>query len=625
MHSAAAPKTTVIINGVVNPLARVLTVDQMAGGRRLDSATFEYMLPGTQKAKSEFQDLDFSSFTQGEVSILVQPPGAAAFPVHWGKISGYSIRHDSSGEFVVLNSRQELHHFGDPIQNIPIWLRSGGILRVQKPLIFNEEIDGQIFANKCSKLHAGFMPHFIDPDSVRTLNAMSYQRAFAQLWNLQEAVDFLCSWLNPFQTYIRNPILAELAKLPTDNKLIRNHEIKYGLHLPLALDAILEPYGFGWYVRLVGTERRIQFFRRGAGFVRTFEMQKPGEQIDLTKTNVEAVNIGLDVTSRAYNSVRVIGDFEHYESTFELMPAWEAALDASTDDDLAKDAESWKTNPKLSRVWRDWVLNEAGDYQRSGYPRAKDLNSIFGKDNWYPNRRKFLPCITLGDDGAPIGQTGGIMVEWYDGTDSTWKPLDEIGPEARHVRILERECGIRFDGAVPPYELMSQGIVFGSSQGLASGARIRVTATIVSDKRVSRARAEPASLIADEKELVLEVPSRFKHREVLSTSNNYSGVKAKTFKTTEVNDFTLAGILVDELLENWNQSSIDGNVTLTSHLFDVQQALGDPLGGIFGRNIKFGTNVAGTKFPTVVGISLNFQDQKTTVTLDTWQKEISSY
>lgn len=626
-HSKPAPQTIVRIGGAIARSARVLTVDLSTGGRRLDSATFELLTPGQQKPGSELENLDFSTFAQAEVSISVKPPSGAEFPVHWGKVSGYTIRHDSGGEVFVVNSRQENHHFGNPLKNIPI-LKAGGavVLPVQKPLVFNDEIDGQIFPNRSTKNDIAGRFTFVDPESLRTDNAAAYQGKTAKLWTLNEAASFLCRWLNFGEPYIKNPDAASLAVLPTDNKLLRNHPIKYGQHLPGCLEELLDPYGFSWYVELVGTERHIKFFRRGVGFLRTFAMQRPGEQIDMNKTNVESVNIGFDVTSRAFNAVEIQGDYKHYESTFELMPAWEADLDASTDDELSKDSEDWATNPKLARVWRDWVLNEAGDYDHAMY-RVYPLHEVFGAGNnlVYNNRRKFLPCISLGDDGSPVGQTGGIIVEWWDAAavPPQWRPLDEIESVEKHVEILDRECGIRFTGLVPPAQLRGQGLVGNYTQEV-RGARVRVTATIISDERITKTLAAPASLIADKKELVLELPSRFKFRKIHKDSINYDAVNFSTLKSTEVNDSAAMGTLAEELLENWNQASIDGNVTLTGPFFDIQQALGDPLGGIFGRNVKFGTNVGGTKFPTIIGLRFDFMQQTTTVTLDTWQREIGS-
>ena len=615
-HQKQAPKTFVRFNGVLTPAAHPLSADLFTGGRRLDNATIEILAVGKQKAGSEFHNLDFKNFKQSEVEISTKIPGRPEVVIHWGKVAGYSMRHDDKGEVFHIVSRQEQHHFGDPLKSIPVWSH-GTVVTTHKPLVFNEEIDGKIFYNRSPHILGG-QSVFVDPESIRSALSQSYENTVdAEPWNIQTAAHFLCNWLNPNETYIKNPSFANLGILPPDLRLLRNHKIKYGLFLPLALDELLEPYGYSWFVFLSRGKRQIKVFKRGVGTVRTLLMQAPGSSVDMDKTNVEGVNLGFDVTSRAFNAVTVMGDYEAYEVTVELMPAWEAALDATDPADLQRDAEAWETDRSLSRVWRDWVLNEAGDYERYDFPRAFNLNSIFGKDAWYPHRRKFHPCITLGPDGAPIGQTGGIVVEWWNWEENAWLPLDVIGAESRHVRILERECGIRFDGAVIPWELYDQGADHHASQW----TRVRVTATIIADRRAVVSKAADSSLIADLKEFVLDAPSRFKLRTVHYTSQYAAQVFAGTLKSTEVDDTGAMGALASELLDNWNQASIDGNVTLTGPGFNIQQTLGDPLGGVSGRNVRFSTNAAGSKFPTVVGLRLDFPQQTTTVTLDTYQRE----
>ncbi len=620
-----APETIVRVNGSVVADARVLMVDLSTGGRRLDNAVIEFFVPGTQRRTSQFANFNFATFTQAEVEIITRNASGKDVVVHWGKSAGYSIKQSGNEEVVQIISRQEHHYFGEPLKIIPVSEKGGGARFVHKPCVFNEEIDGQIFNNRSRKIVAGTFV-FVDPESVRTSESESLHGGPPEPWDLQVACNFLCQLLNPFETYIQNPDLANLAVLSGDPKLLRAHPISNGLYLPQALDELLEPYGFSWFVKLVKPGSRIiTVFRRGGGTVRTALLQPTGDTVDLDKSNVENVNLGFDVTSRAFNSVELQGDYGYYEITAELMPAWEEGYDTAEDEDVLMDSEAWDDDPKLMRVWRDWVLNEAGDYKRTGYPRNFDFDSIFGKGQWYLNRRKFEPTITKGADGAPIGQSGGITVEWWDasgGTSNTgeWLPIENLNNVGGHVHKLERECGIRFSGSEPPAEIRGQGV---DSDGKPV-AKIRVTATVVCDKRLILAREAADSLLSDRRELVLDVKSKFKFRKVHNSSIYAVRVLAGELKSTEIEHTAAMSIMADELLENWNQASIDGNLVLAGAGFDAQQVLGEPLGGVSGRNVLLATNRAETKFPTVIGIRIDFERQQTSVTLDTWQREVSS-
>jgi hypothetical protein len=161
----------------------------------------------------------------------------------------------------------------------------------------------------------------------------------------------------------------------------------------------------------------------------------------MLESNAEALDLTADVSSRCVNQFRVLGDHEQVEATFELVPAWPKDQDESDIEDLMASSDKWLQSNSTSRTWRDWVLNEAGDYngERDGIDKTYDLAPIIGPCT--AKRRHFEPTITTDTDGLPFGSCGGMTVEWWDkegGDDGTgaWRPLSDISAEARTVKIL---------------------------------------------------------------------------------------------------------------------------------------------------------------------------------------------
>jgi hypothetical protein len=299
-------------------------------------------------------------------------------------------------------------------------------------------------------------------ERVRDTTAKTADGQEVEFWTLSQAVLMLCDQCNRDEEFIKNPDAKVLKDMMgADDRVLRAHRQPLGQYLNVQLDALLRPYGFDWCIDYLSPgKRQIRVFARGRGTGGRIKMQASGQDLDMDKTNAEDLDLTADVSSRCVNAFRVLGDYVQIEATWELVPAWDSTHDEADDEDLIDSSESWslKDPENTSRVWRDWVLNEAGDYNdlRDGIEGTFDLAPFLGP--CVNRRRKFEPTITLNTDGSPIGSCGGIEVEWWDSADAEWKKLTEIGAEGRQVNILSHECGIRFDGEVPPVELMDQGI-----------------------------------------------------------------------------------------------------------------------------------------------------------------------
>lgn len=363
------------------------------------------------------------------------------------------------------------------------------------------------------------------------------------------------------------------------------------------------------------------------------KLQPPGEVLDMKKSNTEEVHITVDAGSRLCNNVIVLGDFFQLEATFPLQPAWNPTYD-NMNSGLVKrcrrDSADWKTFPDLARAWRDWVLNEAGDYngKRATITEPFDFNVHTPAPGYTIQtcfrRRKFEPCITLGDDLHPIGQHGGIVVEWWDSravdnsnpqrpVTGLWKPVDSTGMDCSSIKILDKECGIRFDGLEPPSELFRQGI---------GTAKVRVTASVQMDYRIIWEEKAKASVNTNTVTQLLDMPSRFKWRKVAIGSLHYAKVLSGTLKSTQADDRLDANKLALELLDNWNQASVNGTVVIAGTDWAIGNPLGKAFAGIAGRGIDFRTNVGNTaKYPQVTGYKIDVPGQKIHLSLDTWRQE----
>lgn len=621
---ATAPDVQVFLDGVLSPHVQVLDVQLGAGGAHLPQATLEFQKPGRQP-KPKLENVKLCQFPQPEVEIVI-----AGNVVHWGKVLAQPATLDGrAGDQVQWVSRMDEHHFGEPLHQAVFYEPFGKKpARYALPLIFNPEWDGKISENMSS--HEDKQKKFrllSHPGSLETQLARDYHGTNALAWNLVQAVFTLCWVLNPEEQHVKNPSRSELQQiLSEDDGLVRNHECRRGGWLPEQLDELLAPLGYGWTIQYEGRgRRRIRVYSRAEGRKRQLKHQKPGARLDLGKTNLEGLRLVADVAGKACNAVRIVGAPIVVEGTFYLKPAWDPLLDELLPDQLTKNDDGWFDNPAYADVWRKWVLNEAGDYcgPPTNYDDPHDFSVLFfDPDKDDPNdekppalarRRQFEACLTLQPDGSPQGHAGGVFIEFFDNDQQEWVPLDRIGPEGRQVRILEKECGIYFDGLTIPTEIRAQ-----ASLG---EVRVRVTASVETDERaevLEKADADK-SLLKEPKELTLDLGGSFKRRRRDITSR-FEGLIEKT---SEIDDTKRMKELAKRVLEASNVASLAGTVTITGIDFDVSQVIGTTLQGIDGRNVDFNVSPVGQRYPTVVGCHLNVANQQLELVLENYYKGLA--
>jgi hypothetical protein len=282
-----------------------------AGGGRDDVMLFNVDL-----AKAGKRLVDTTSPTAFKRQIEVRTldeDGKATVVLGWGFISK-NPQQIGDGETTMFEARIANQHFGTPLTGYPIYnIAAFARLDINRPLVFNPEIDEIIEPNMSSFPDVtNSWSYVVDPESLRTQASKTYQFQTATAWKLSDAVLAMCWWLNPSETYIKNPTKKDLQMAFADrDTMLKNVTIPLGTTLPNALDMLLVPFEYSWYLKhsLQGSDRvtKIQFFSRGKGQKKQVFMQRPGATRDIKKTNIAEFDAEYDINSLA-NRIEVYGE-----------------------------------------------------------------------------------------------------------------------------------------------------------------------------------------------------------------------------------------------------------------------------------------------------------------------------
>lgn len=668
-RSAIVPE--VFVNGQASKDAKVESIVHSAGGKQLDTCTF------TIDDTRPIAKFDATVGTNAEVVVVVSVAGKERV-LHWGKVGsvGVSI---GPGEKRTYTSRLEHHHFGRPlfgmIERDPraVALDKSELARrvaqLQKqqiaadratvnaePLVFNPEHDGQTDPNMHPEKNTAGVHLFVHEEATRTRYAEQIQNVGQRgpaFWTLRDAIFYCCWATNASQQFVQNPTRAELEEAVGQVEL-QDFRLRQGLYLPEILDRLLEPYNGTWSIEHVSrTKRKIKLHRRGYGPQRVVKLQAAKETLADTpplKSNAKRTQLDF-TTSAAVNAVHAVGDFHYVESTFELVPAWESRDDTLDVEKLKKSSEEYNSadTVRYQRVWRDWVLNEARDYigPRTAWkpvPRghktfeAYDFQGDFGYA-LAVRRRRFLPTLTLAakpihtgpdsqgtDDGDPIGETGGVYVEISVDSGTTWRPLSEVAAEdPQPVRVLTRECGIRFEGLSPPEFLMNAG---DDDTPSIDRVRVRVTATVRGDKRLEYfAASEGGSPCKDTTTASLDCGDRFHWREVSGKSIFWSYLRGRggQLSAREANDKTKLEQFAKDLVRGWDMADCAGQIVIEG-LDGDQFAVGELVTKIEGRAIDLNCRAAkgAARYPQIVSVQYDIDGQQRTLRVQTFRDEVAA-
>jgi len=676
-----ARRLEVFVDGLPAPQLKPLEIERSRSAVRRDHAVLQFHFgakcstPGAvpehlvDYAFFEPRLADLTSLNGAEVEI-VDPATNQVF--HWGRLSIQEATvGDEEGDDLQLVSAIGASDLGIGILGMRVvdvtsksatWTDSVGRRRgvyLDGPVVFNPEFRGVLHGNlrtAPSHLPSGAggvnYPVFIDPRSVESSAAATFQQTgyrpvtdptvvqqtASDTWDLARAAHHLCEELNGKATwqeyrlrdpFIENPTLDELqAVLPDDRRILKNVRIPGGTTLGPALDLLLEPLGFGWEITLPARGRRkIRVFPLGRGDAVNVLCQRPGAQLDTDKTDAVKFRLNWDL-SRAINQVRASGGLTRIEFTAALQRAWPPAHDtltAAEEENVIRGTEEWEAHPEFHRSWRDWVLNEAGDYPHlTAFDFSPLFEAAFGGDHppVVHRRRELLPTLTLGDDNSPIGRTGGVLVEWFNPQKeggAGYEPIPE-GDAEWACRLLKNECGIRFAGENIPWELYEAG----------SQAQIRVTATVESDHAIAETARSVAGFQRETAELHVERPGGFQFRQRLA-SGPYRSIFAvvddafpgpAAVQPAQEADGRLAlKEFAQRLVRALDVAECSGNVPVDGIDRD-RYAIGAVVEKIEGREIDLTVgpgDLLSQQYPQITGLRFYPEEQKTVLILESFR------
>ncbi|MBN2138418.1 MAG: hypothetical protein JW720_11485 [Sedimentisphaerales bacterium] len=316
-------------------------------------------------------------------------------------------------------------------------------------------------------------------------------------WTHAEVIDYLLSEYLP-DGRLQIPELERLAAL-TKNRIVRDLDVT-GLTVLDAMHRCCERIGvqFEFVPRPgeTGPRQAIRFYTGGAGRAVELNCQRKGRRLSISKTDIAgfgSVRNFWPVTHRCIGQ----GDFKVFEATFDLLGAWDSALE-----DTDYNIFSPSTNPdfyQVRDVYRKWCLNEAADYSNQPYNLGEpfDFSKIFGTSEYAQGRRRFYPALTADTQGKSLGC---FLEVSYDGGTNWWQYLCAFN------NLLD-ECGIWLSS-----DRLDMDTWVAALKGV---LKFRITASVVSDQRLTCTVADgPVGSAAGVVEELLTMPRRFKFRKV---------------------------------------------------------------------------------------------------------------
>jgi hypothetical protein len=320
-------------------------------------------------------------------------------------------------------------------------------------------------------------------------------------WSYADAIYYLLTVFLPAGQVVI-PGRAMLRNL-TGQKEIRELDVT-GLSLAEALHRCCEGCGLEFAFKpIVCNEQRkqaIELRRKGHGANVELNLQKAGESLNVSRTNVLEYASERNLWPVTHRYIGQ-GDWKVFEGTFELVRAWDPALEST---DYGR--YSPLTNPDFESVrdvHRRWCLNEAGDYTGEPFNAgpAYDFASVFGTDAYVHRRRKFGKALSRGEDGESLGYVLEIS---YDSGEHWW-------PYEFGFEVLGDECGVWLSD-----DLLDEYVWVAAWKG---EMRMRITATVVSDSRISCTVSDgPVGSVIPVVDEVISRPSEYEYRRVSGTS-----------------------------------------------------------------------------------------------------------
>ena len=463
---------------------------------------------------------------------------------------------------------------------------SVAFLFIEDDVVFNPVVDDAIRGNRSNKtVYFGGSGYFVWVHAEILDNSQSevFHGQTRNDWNLEEAVRSICSLLNPNQDYIKNPTISTSVLLTAPD--IRDLQIKIGTRLPEALDTMLIPLGFNWFIDYDLNKPQIVIFEIGVGPEKELKFQATGNILDLELSNVNQFET-TNTIGDSFNEVLALGEFEEAELTIPLYCGFDDPGYAAIAEDYAKDGDQYVGN---ETVWRLFIANEGGDLdpaiERCGVlPLVPALDTVFSTA--LPHRRVLGEPLTYLTGDIPRvpsptiarPQPRPIFLEWSDDAGYTWKPEDPKWT----VKLCPDQIGILFDGKEVPGELFAAG----------DDLRMRITGTVFGDARLQGfAGKQLHSANGRTFRQVLDVPDKFQKRWRQEDGDYASELAAGGHPAAERDD-TAEILAYAENLRNKNENAeLDCEFRLPG--WHVEYEIGDLITKIAGREISLDAAASG--------------------------------
>jgi hypothetical protein len=599
-----------------------IRIERSAGGGRVDSVILAYDLSANNQHIVD--TLAPKGLTrQCEVREIDTVTGTVSRVLMWGKLASEPTQIDGGNESITFVVRLDRHHISTVMSRVSYYDKEAdAVIYLNKPLVFNPEIDETIHANRSDKRDAANdnMYLMFDAGGPNTAAARTTHGQVPTKWLIYEAVHHLCWTLNANEANVKNPTFEEVRTALRDLDFIyerlKNLSIPKGVYLSQALDMLLTPFGGGWYVAYEYDSendlsiRRLKCFIRNAGTERELFLQRPGEQLKTSRSNVPSLSINYDIANLA-NKIVAHSSLKQREVTIELYKGWPTSQDSYTRENLLTNSATKLAAP---HAHCKWVANEHGGWTdlRAEITTALSFAGLFGSDDVLVTARKCLPCISRHADSASNTlESRGIFVEWYNPDSAAWEPVTWS-----HSK-LEQEIGIYFDQ--PPQELVDL------CQAEPSTARLRVTCTIEGDTCNEQiATRQTTSPNANNVPFLLDLKDKF-HDRGLVTTGALTTRFASESATADIRDDSAALLqFAKDVRDKEDAADLSCSAVLEG-LDHPEWAIGFLVRSVNGRNLKLNRNnpEAGVtpKYLQVMGETFDVQGQRTELLLESFDEE----
>jgi hypothetical protein len=429
-------------------------------------------------------------------------------PVFCGRIETVSSSLNCDGEGVEVIARD----FSSTLEHIKVYgMRANsadgaGVFLDSQKTIFNEYNQANASADSIENNGFAYTAFYGGSSSSR-------------LWNYADVIDYLlCEYLPA--GLLGRPDKNQLQALGA-NRRVYALDVT-GLSLLEALHKCCQSIGlaFKFVARLShsGPDEAIVFYQSGAGRAVELNCQQAGERVSISKTDAAEL-VFVSRTGPVTNHYIGRGHWKIYEATFELVKAWDPALE---DSDSSKFSPATNENfYQVKDVYRKWCLNEAGDYSGEPYNQgaAFDFSGIFEGSAFLARRRRFWACLSSDENG----NSRGLFLEISYDNGATWNWYADA------FENLTDQCGIWLSSVTLDEDL------FTAAQ--AGQLKMRMTASVVSDGRLCCSVADgPIGSAVDMAEHTINAGDTFQYRRVTGESIFFAGGNSGQAQANQADD-----------------------------------------------------------------------------------------